>query len=587
MMSGKDIFSTSRQVDTFIGISSPKSRNRISSTWWVWEILSMSMSWACTACLVYILNRHHKTSLASWPWPISINATVALLVTIAKATLLVAVSACLGQAKWAYLKKQSRNLNHLEVIDGASRGTWGSLQTLSQISWGLATIGAIIVLLALPIDFFAQQVVRLEQILNEVNITGSSATFGYTQSYDTGTTNRDRQSGDPFAFDDSTVDSAMQGAVLRGIYQNTWSPLFKCTTNCTWQDTYTSLGFDSSCSDVTAETLSTQICVKSGSNATCNFKTPGNISLTTQAIRTVWSTIAIVNSSSLLGEAGSLVNTGTKVDYQSSIPSGLVRTAIWTNISKTVQGYDNDSQEHQDRIFECTLSLVAWRWSNISSISNSFFIGLKERIPLNKGIRLPAIPGSGGPPIVDRYWFNESSSGQHSSNYSQSSFNQSSVPSLYVLSSDIGALVSFITSPAISGKMLNGESLPTYTQGVTGAFTNQNATAIFTNVAESMTEYLQQTRTRVLAHGTTSEAIVIIRVRWIWMALPLLVEVAGAVLLAGTILSSRRSKQVPLWKSSPTALLFHGVFPDGLMSSDLKGPEELNRRVQSLKVRLE
>lgn len=133
-------------------------------------------------------------------------------------------------------KRNLDYLHHLDILDEASRGPIGAFKTLVQISWGLATVGAVIVLLAVAIDVFAQQVVKLESDFVQVNDT--SATFRYAQSYDTSTTNVRTQTGNPFNFDgeliernaqksradpvcqDSTVDSAMQGAVVRGMYQN-------------------------------------------------------------------------------------------------------------------------------------------------------------------------------------------------------------------------------------------------------------------------------------------------------------------------------------------------------------------------------
>jgi hypothetical protein len=62
----------------------------------------------------------------------------------------------------------------------------------------LAAVGAVIVLLAVAIDVFAQQVVRLEPDFLQVN--DGSATFRYAQMYDTGTQNID-QSSSLFDFD--------------------------------------------------------------------------------------------------------------------------------------------------------------------------------------------------------------------------------------------------------------------------------------------------------------------------------------------------------------------------------------------------
>lgn len=163
----------------------------------------MLASLACMAGLILILFRVQDTPSTTWRLFIGLNATVALLVTAAKASLLMAVSACLGQAKWTYFGKRTRHLRHLDILDEASRGPVGALKTLVQIPWGLATVGAFIVLLAVAVDVFAQQVVKLESDFIQVN--DGSATFRYAQSYDTGTTNEGHQIGDPFYFDGELI----------------------------------------------------------------------------------------------------------------------------------------------------------------------------------------------------------------------------------------------------------------------------------------------------------------------------------------------------------------------------------------------
>lgn len=107
-----------------------------------------------------------------------------------------------------YFKKKTRHLHHLDILDEASRGPFGAIKILVQIPWGLATVGAVIVLLAVAIDVFAQQVVKLEQDLLQVD--DGSATFRYAQSYDTGTTNIGHQTGWPFHFDGELIERSAQ-----------------------------------------------------------------------------------------------------------------------------------------------------------------------------------------------------------------------------------------------------------------------------------------------------------------------------------------------------------------------------------------
>lgn len=50
----------------------------------------------------------------------------------------------------------------------------------------------------------------------------------------------------------------------------------------------------------------------------------------------------------------------------------------------------------------------------------------------------------------------------------------------------------------------------------------------------------------------------IIKVQWAWLALPILVVLLAAVILSISILLSKEGAQI-VWKSSPLALLFHGL----------------------------
>lgn len=168
--------------------------------------------------------------------------------------------------------------------------------------------------------------------------------------------------------------------------------------------------------------------------------------------------------------------------------------------------------------------------------------------------------------------------------------NRTDLPLMTVNTPDIGAILNFFTSATFSGPMMAGESQPAYTQGLTSAFLNKDATeigAIFDRLAKSMTNQLQQGATSQLAHSLTSHPIVYIRVRWEWLSLPLAIQLSGGVLLLATMFRSRRGNRVALWKSSPTALLYHRIDSDGVVGSGLKGPEVLDKLERSVEARLE
>lgn len=77
-------------------------------------------------------------------------------------------------------------MRDLEVYDKASRGPEGSLRFLftRQTFASVASIGALITLLLLPIDAFTQQIVKPVSVQKPVS--GVNSTFGYTTLYNTG-----------------------------------------------------------------------------------------------------------------------------------------------------------------------------------------------------------------------------------------------------------------------------------------------------------------------------------------------------------------------------------------------------------------
>ncbi|KAL6805985.1 hypothetical protein J3E68DRAFT_422201 [Trichoderma sp. SZMC 28012] len=100
----------------------------------------------------------------------------------------------------------------------------------------------------------------------------------------------------------------------------------------------------------------------------------------------------------------------------------------------------------------------------------------------------------------------------------------------------------------------------------------------------SLTDMVRQGISMQTAQGKTSQAVVFIRVRWRWLILPLAVHFLGAIALVGTIIG--RSRDVPLWKGSTLAVLYHSVDKDGVLGTQVRNLEELDK-VKSIQVMLE
>lgn len=124
---------------------------------------------------------------------------------------------------------------------------------------------------------------------------------------------------------------------------------------------------------------------------------------------------------------------------------------------------------------------------------------------------------------------------------------------------------------------------------------------VVTNVAKAITVYLRtvnvdeqlQAPTRIVYDirgaekimGTAFKPEVYIHIRWAWMAFlgSIIVLTIAAYIL--TVVQSARHG-VAVWKSSPLALLFHGVESEGAVPEDLNTILLMERRAKTMSVKL-
>jgi hypothetical protein len=154
--------------------------------WW-WELLSMAFSIACMVGIVVVLLVFQDRPQTDWRggW-LSITGTIAILSTGAKSAAALAVGAALSQYKWLHFRTAPRKLTDLDLLEEASRGPLGSLTLLAKRPLGLASIGAVVTLLAIGFDVFIQQMVTFEP--RDVASYDGKALLGLSHHYDSGAT---------------------------------------------------------------------------------------------------------------------------------------------------------------------------------------------------------------------------------------------------------------------------------------------------------------------------------------------------------------------------------------------------------------
>lgn len=151
---------------------------------WLLQILAVFGSMLLTGVLIGLSARFNHTPILEWNG-ISLNAVVAIIVTVLKGLIAFTTSDCLGQAKWIWLSWQQRSLNDFALIDQSSRGFLGSLKMLCQpIFRSFISFGAILIILSVFMDSFVQLAVGKTNAMIYKN--DASARIPYATRYSKG-----------------------------------------------------------------------------------------------------------------------------------------------------------------------------------------------------------------------------------------------------------------------------------------------------------------------------------------------------------------------------------------------------------------
>lgn len=155
----------------------------------------------------------------------------------------------------------------------------------------------------------------------------------------------------------------MQSAILQGLYDISSIPVFNCGDTCPWRDSYVSLGFKSTCKNVTTSALETKHCIKTEGrpgmrfDRNCNFTAPGNITLTIRHVLTDSQTNFRTNA------------TQTHLDHPNNITTTLddiVRIAVWRS------GCDTSFNATDINITECTVGFTAYEYPRVEANVSTF-----------------------------------------------------------------------------------------------------------------------------------------------------------------------------------------------------------------------
>lgn len=127
---------------------------------WKKEIASFFMAILALIAIVVILITSDNKPIQARSGPFTTNALVSIFAAILKSAMLMPVAEALSELKWIWYRK-SHPVSDAQSFDLASRGPRGAFEFLFKLPGNrLACIGAAVIILALGIDPFTQQVIQ-------------------------------------------------------------------------------------------------------------------------------------------------------------------------------------------------------------------------------------------------------------------------------------------------------------------------------------------------------------------------------------------------------------------------------------------
>lgn len=212
---------------------------------WFLEIFNAVLLLVAISAIVATLYIHDGRPLPQWPFNITINAMLSIYAVVLKSSMALIQTSCIGQMQWSWFSTSSRPLHDLVSFHDAGQGPWGSVSWIwtHRLRQPIATLGAFIIIWAIAVDPSVQQLIQPVDCTEE--LPGAPAASIPTTNV--------------LAYQEFT--EALQASIVAGMYTRQNLTDFECITgNCTFAGNYTTLGFCSSCEDVSAKVIITKNC---------------------------------------------------------------------------------------------------------------------------------------------------------------------------------------------------------------------------------------------------------------------------------------------------------------------------------------
>ncbi|KAK8090498.1 hypothetical protein PG994_000003 [Apiospora phragmitis] len=548
-------------------------RAKASHSWWWAEIASVVSSIAAMVALVVVLALFDGRALSQWNFFLQPNTIISILAMVSKASMLLAVSACLSQLKWTHFHDQPRPLSHLQILDSASRGPLGSLFLMGSLRFGsvLAFLFAVVTIASVAIDPTAQQILdfpsriaELETVTSKLGVAKQYASRAFNNKYPEADAANCSGPGLTKPHLDFYIEYfngdtlLLQSGLLNAIFGSISEPSYSCpppATSCSWPE-FSTLGVCRSFRNLTD-------IAKPGCNYTSSDNDPPFRNLTctydyTGRNRSEFLVDMEWHLTARPGRDGKMQATPVDYTWYRSPPPTEMLQSNWYLCEQTHRGAGIDSGKLSP-----------------GSVVSELLTPLRNRT-------VPADTREGGTLYDENFITYHANSSGHE--YITGSYQFSRLYEFLKPALDNRFGLFDNASHVESGGSL-GELLPL------GYYMNLTDHAAMTgHIADGISAQMRSkspgdNNNLTMLDGSAFRAETYIHVRWPWFILALVEVVAATLLVASTIFITRGQ---PLLKSSVMALLLHGLdgWEEEGKAGSLETEKDLEERSRAMTGRL-
>lgn len=577
--------------------------------WWL-ELLCCILFVGALAAVVVTIYPYEGRPLPQWPYRLSINSLISVYIVILKAAMLLVAAEGLSQLKWTWFG-QYRPLKDLVSFDNASRGPWGSLNLIWRLRGRqfVSRCGAFITVAALIIDPFAQQVISTY----DCNILAESglATIPRTNNFN--------ERGKHIGAAIGTVSLEMQRSINAGIFNPGGNVVFDCPTgNCTFPSEYHTVAYCSECNDTT-----NRLSINAETNSANN--TSWTISLNSADAATRFNLSVVMNgswhSSQYLGMQSTLsgytdIVAGLLSINQSRLCADTCPSVVEQNIEKCKanwndigwgcaalsgqgSGYSRSSDgigaascslfpcvrtytaEVKDGHFKETLLAVAKEWNYApSSIDMAAMVNVKCLNAQDQKSLIDAGYETEGKSWVPYNITVDGVSGNYSTGSDVESTNgtvsreciyQYGATAAHSIGNFLGSFLNGTITPGLYSYDYQGSAqLQALYNEANLTFDRIDET--WRNVSDSITTYMRHhggANLSAPAMGQPLRSLTCVHIQWPFLAYPAALVLLAIIFFVSMIFETRGAETSRHdWKSSPLALLFHGLDREAIINRD-------------------